>query len=332
MLLTRDAFRNAVFKRDKNKCVTCEGVGVDAHHIIERRLFPDGGYYIDNGATLCSICHLLAESTEISCEQIRAAAKITQIILPPHLYRDERYDKWGNIYLPNGQRIPGELFEDESVRKVIKGEFTKYIKYPRTYHLPNSPGATKDDRTLLTYDNFINNEVIISEKMDGENTTIYKDYIHARSVSSTSDSSRSWVYNLQAKIGWQLPDNFRLCGENLYAKHSIKYDSLPSYFMLFSVWNGQQCLSWKDTVEWAELLEVPTIPVLYSGQFNLHVLSDIISKLDIGKQEGIVIRNLRSFHYKDFRNNIAKYVREGHVQTSHHWKYEQLEKNSIVTH
>ena len=45
MLLTRDQFREGVFKRDNHKCVICRAPAVDAHHIIERRLWTDGGYY-----------------------------------------------------------------------------------------------------------------------------------------------------------------------------------------------------------------------------------------------------------------------------------------------
>ena len=148
-LLTRDAFRAAVFERDGDKCVICHhDRNLDAHHIIERRLWPDGGYYLDNGATLCGTpqtgCHIEAERTLLTCEEIRDAAGITNVILPPHLYSDERYDKWGNPYLPNGLRIRGELFDDASVQKVLApvlSQFTKYVKYPRTYHLPWSPGV-----------------------------------------------------------------------------------------------------------------------------------------------------------------------------------------------
>jgi len=124
--MTRDEFRNAVFERDKHCCVICAkeelsrlGVALpipekyrDAHHILERRLFSDGGYYIDNGATLCHEHHLEAESTKLSCDEIREAAGITEIILPPHFYTDVEYDKWGNEILRNGDRVRGELFND----------------------------------------------------------------------------------------------------------------------------------------------------------------------------------------------------------------------------
>jgi len=43
-LLTRDQFRDGVFARDGRRCVICQSAGpLDAHHIVERRLWPDGG-------------------------------------------------------------------------------------------------------------------------------------------------------------------------------------------------------------------------------------------------------------------------------------------------
>ena len=89
MLLTRDEFRNSVFARDKHKCVICSLPAQDAHHILERRLWPDGGYYLDNGASLCGEHHIQAEQTVLGCPEIREKAGITKVLLPPHLYRDQ---------------------------------------------------------------------------------------------------------------------------------------------------------------------------------------------------------------------------------------------------
>lgn len=58
ILLTRDNFRNSVFIRDNHRCVIYGNAGKDAHHIIERRLWNDGGYYLSNGATLCEVHHI----------------------------------------------------------------------------------------------------------------------------------------------------------------------------------------------------------------------------------------------------------------------------------
>jgi hypothetical protein len=137
-LLTRDEFREGVFARDAHKCVYCGNKGVDAHHILERRLFPDGGYYLDNGVTLCANCHIHAEATLVSCWNLRLCAGISEPVLPPHLFADQDYDKWGNPILADGRRMCGELFDEEPVQKVLKGSihlFTNRIKYPRTYQI-----------------------------------------------------------------------------------------------------------------------------------------------------------------------------------------------------
>lgn len=43
------------------------------------------------------------------------------------------------------------------------------IKYPRTPHLPFSEGMTKDDRVWKDMHYFDQTEVVVTEKMDGEN-------------------------------------------------------------------------------------------------------------------------------------------------------------------
>jgi hypothetical protein len=192
--LTRDDFGEGVFARDSHRCVVCGAVDKDAHHIMERRLFDNGGYFLDNGAALCENHHVLAEQTVLTCEEIRAAARIATIILPDHLYPDE--DKWGNMVLKDGRRIRGELFNDESVQKILAAGgvlplFLKWVKYPRTYHLPNSPGRTDDDRVLHDTSCFQGKRVIITEKRDGENTSLYTDYVHARSVDSASHRTKA---------------------------------------------------------------------------------------------------------------------------------------------
>jgi RNA ligase len=330
-LLSRDEFRKAVFERDRNKCVICGKLAQDAHHIMERRLFENGGYYINNGASLCGKHHILAETTELSCEEIREKARINEIVLPPHLYKENIYDKWGNIILTNKQRLKGELFYDESVQRIIKPVlhlFTEYVKYPRTYHCPWSQGITNDDRVLKNMDSFIGKEIIVTEKMDGENTTIYSDYLHARSVDAQSHWTQSFVRQLQNKIGYNIPKGWRICGENLYARHSISYDSLDSFFLMFSIWNDRnECLSWQDTIEWANLLGLDLVPVIYKGIYNENIIRNCYKN----GSEGYVIRLADKFNYSQFKYSVAKFVRKNHVTTSNHWKFEKIEKNKLKT-
>jgi hypothetical protein len=341
-LLDRDSFREGVFQRDGYKCVICGGKDeLDAHHIIERRLWDDGGYYLDNGATLCdgvwttNKCHLKAEQTVLTCDQIRAAAGIKRVIIPDHLYGDYAYDKWGNILNPDGTRTKGELFNDESVQKVLKSggvlaSFRNYVKYPRTYHLPFSPGLTDDDRKLPSTKVFEGREVVITQKMDGENTTLYRDYMHARSLEEEHHESRGWVKKLHAEICYSIPEGWRICGENLYALHSIAYHDLPSYFMVFSIWDENNiCQSWDDTVEYAAVLGLEMVPVLYRGVYDEAMIRKLADSIDTSKMEGFTVRVTDAYPYGSFRKSIAKWVRKGHVQTTHNWKQRTVVKNGL---
>ena len=200
-------------------------------------------------------------------------------------------------------------------------------KYPRTPHLQNSPGASSDD--IFSNVNFKNKEIVITEKLDGENTTLYSDYYHARSIDSKHHESQSWLKRYHSEIKYQIPLGWRLCGENLYATHSIEYTNLKSYFLLFSIWENDTCLNWKDTLEFANILNLNTVPILYTGIYKENIINTLISNLDLTKQEGIVIRLASSFKYNDFNKSCAKWVRANHVQTSTHWKDNKIKLNKL---
>lgn len=337
MLLTRDAFRDGVFGRDGYCCVFCRQPAVDAHHILERRLWPDGGHYLDNGASVCGDHHIQCETTAISVENVRHVCGITKIVVPPHLYADQPYDKWCNPVLPNGQRLKGELFYDESVQKVLgQGRvldmFTPWVKYPRTHHLPWSEGMNEDDRLIDSLAAFAGQRVVVTEKMDGENTTLYSDYIHARSIDGRSHPSRDWVKQFWSGISADIPEGWRVCGENLYAKHSIHYANLPTYFMGFSIWNERNvCLSWGETLEWFALMGITPVHVLYDGIFDEKAIRVLWNGKQWGQNEGYVVRLADQFGYGEFRHKAAKFVRKGHVQTAKHWMYgQQVERNLLA--
>lgn len=336
MLLDRDTFRERVLKRDDHKCVICDTPAKDAHHILERKLFPDGGYYINNGASLCETHHIEAEMTLLPCDIIREKAKIGEIVLPSHLYPENNYDKWGNTILPNGTRVRGELFFDSSVQKILRqsgvlDKFVTYVKYPRTYHLPWSESVGRDDRVMATTEQFEGKRVIATIKLDGENTTMYSDYIHARSLDSRNHPSRNWVKNFHSKIMADIPEGWRICGENVYAKHSIHYHNLRSLFYAFSVWNERNiCLSWDETLEWFELLEIEPVPIIYDAIYNEERIKELCKSYYGGDEcEGYVTRTAGEFSLSEFKYRVGKYVRERHVQTHGFWMRAEMVKNQI---
>lgn len=206
------------------------------------------------------------------------------------------------------------------------------VKYPRTSHLPWSQGITDDDRMIESLDNFKGQRVIVTEKMDGENTTLYNDYIHARSIDGRNHYTRDWVKQFHGQIKSNIPEDFRICGENLYAKHSIHYKNLESYFMGFSVWNKENvCLSWDETIDYFKLLNITPVLILYDGIFDEKKIRALEKKLDFNSAEGYVVRIAEAFNYNEFNKKVGKFVRKNHVQTDEHWMYgKEIEKNLLT--
>ncbi len=209
-----------------------------------------------------------------------------------------------------------------------------YSKYKSTPHFPFSPQINEDDFIIKTTDIF--SDVIISEKRDGENTSMYyNNKIHARSIDSGNHPSRSWVKGLYSRIKYYIPEGIILRGENLYAKHSIMYTDLISYFEIFQIQKYDTVLSWNDTLEVISEINFKsgenliTVPVLYKGNYSKETVLDIIKNLDLNTQEGIVVRNTAEFPVNWFEFNVAKWVRKNHVQTSEHWMNSEVIPNKL---
>lgn len=202
-------------------------------------------------------------------------------------------------------------------------------KYPRTMHATWSR-PHKDDKKHFTMDQFHGREVVVTEKMDGENTTMYNDHYHARSLDSANHPSRNAVKAIWGSIRYMIPDNFRLCGENVYAEHSIFYDDLESYFFGFSIWNDRNvALSWDDTL--AKFAEWGVTPVreLYRGVYDEARIKALWDESKRSKMEGYVIRVVEEIPYDDFGIYVAKFVRKGHVQTDEHWRTKAIVPNKL---
>lgn len=203
------------------------------------------------------------------------------------------------------------------------------VKYPRTYHLPWSEGISSDDRIITSLKQFESENVIVTEKMDGENTTMYSDYIHARSLDSRGGEDRAWVKNFWSSIRYKIPYGYRVCGENLWAKHSLSYDKLFSYFYGFGVWKENICLSWEETQLFFEEFGIVSVPVLYSGPWNEDIIRNLEKTMNFLHQEGYVVRVAREFSYNEFSTCVAKYVRKNHVTTDDHWRNSVIVPNKL---
>jgi len=201
------------------------------------------------------------------------------------------------------------------------------MKYPRSYHLYFSPGATSDDRIAISTDSLINTEIIITEKMDGSNTAIMNKGVYGRSHGDYTQNA--WdrpMWDLWNLIKRDIDDGIYLFGENMYGIHSIEYTKLKSYFYLFGIRSDDVWLSWSTIEEYSYLLSIPTVPVLFKGivksDSELRKLVEDLSNQPSalgGLREGIVVRNANEFHNDNFSTNLMKWVRKDHVTTTIHW-------------
>lgn len=206
-------------------------------------------------------------------------------------------------------------------------------KFPKTYHLPWSENISNEDKVLKDISYFKKMHYVFGTiKMDGENTTLYRDSLHARSLDSKHHESRAWVKKYHSEMKRYIPKGWRICGENLFAKHSIHYKKLESYFQVFAIFNDKNiCLDEVTTSLFCEdngFVEVN--PFCVSPIEEVHEYFEDACRLRNEEVEGYVIRNPESFHYNDYSKNVAKFVRKNHVQTDQHWMHSKVIKNELV--
>lgn len=215
-------------------------------------------------------------------------------------------------------------------------------KYGRTYHYSFSPGTTSDDRINKNWfdDMSKSNEVIDTEKLDGENTCQNGIGIFARS--HAAPTRHPWSEYLKPKFSVIQNDlkegNIELFGENIYAIHSIIYPNIEHHFYLFGVRILDMWLSWEEVKWYADFFEFPTVPVI--GERSMldstedgikdYIISEaskpsVFGSLQNGPEpvpctmEGIVTRNKGEYPVDEMSKNVFKYVRKGHVSTDQHW-------------
>lgn len=212
-------------------------------------------------------------------------------------------------------------------------------------HLPWSEEDARRQKWLKeqqTREMFEGKQVIITEKMDGANACLTSEKVYARSHSAEA-TGEQWDFlkkQHREELMHKIPDNLAIFGEYLYARHSIKYDSLPSYFIVFGIYDDSEdeWLSWVDTEVVADKLSLETAPVIdnvYIAEDRSEVVDErdeIIVFDDLRRdpegvsrygdtREGYVVRTVDSFSLDDLTENMAKCVRENHVQTEElHWR------------
>lgn len=198
------------------------------------------------------------------------------------------------------------------------------FKYPSTPHLRNSQSVSSDD-SLVSNAGLSRlqsgAELVVTEKMDGGNVSLYRDDFHARSL-----DARSQPWDARSKAEWAairnlIPADVRLSGESLSARRSVAYDDLPGATLIFGAWCSEFALPWSEVEDLASALNLPTVPVLYRGtDFREACSAWSNSGRTEETSEGFVVRLASGFHRTEFACSLAKWVRANHVRTTADWR------------
>lgn len=213
-------------------------------------------------------------------------------------------------------------------------------KYPRTPHLPSSPGGTRDDRRLSDLSSLVGVEVVITEKLDGSNLALTSEAVFARSHAGPPahpSFARAKAVHAQVRAG--IPAGVSVFAEYCFAVHSIAYPDLPTEAELsvFGVRDDArgQWWAWDDVVALAKSLGLATVPLLDRGVWSSsRALEERVECLmrepsRYGpEREGVVVRVARGFSTDELGAGVlAKCVRADHVQTDEHWSRQQIRRH-----
>ncbi len=207
-------------------------------------------------------------------------------------------------------------------------------KYPRSFHLPWSPGGTSDDKRLRDVSALVGAELVITEKCDGSNLTYTRHHVFSRSHSGPpAHPSFDLAKATHGRIAHLLSEGLSVFCEYCYAVHSIAYASLPDFSLVFGVRDDVSGLwwDWDMTAAQAADLGLPTVPVLFRGAVSteeeLRALTEKLARepsLFGGQREGVVVRRAGQFEDSAFSRSLGKWVRKDHVQTDEHWMFQAI--------
>ena len=155
-------------------------------------------------------------------------------------------------------------------------------KYPRTPHIEGSriqPGD--EDMSQIPFAQMAGRYAVVEEKIDGANSAVSFDadgrlllqsrghYLRGGYRERHFNFMKQWAQAHAAQFYKVLGSRYIMYGEWMYAKHSIFYDALPSYFMEFDILDREtgRFLDTRLRREMTARMPVCSVPVLAEGKF-----------------------------------------------------------------
>lgn len=163
-----------------------------------------------------------------------------------------------------------------------------FIPFPKTPHL-NGSAIVDDDQTVSVGDLLRafkdSSRLIVQEKVDGANVSVHFEYewtpiIQKRSgLIGNSEKQqynvfRDYIFEHTESLFSILSTRYCLFGEWLWNQHAVSYDSLPSFLLIFDIFD-------KNEKEW---LAYQRIGELFSGHKQEFHLVPNLAQIDLSNR------------------------------------------------
>lgn len=217
---------------------------------------------------------------------------------------------------------------------------TEFVRFPRTPHLDVLGACDIRDDKVLTPEqalDFLADEIVVEEKVDGENLGISCDGGRLRCQSRGSyvepgghhfRGLAAWLDPRHDLITREMGTDLVMFGEWCAVVHSVTYNALPDWLLVFDVYDRRTDRFWHVSERnlLAEAIGLRTVPMLEAGHFELAELYDLIgpSRLGAVRMEGLILR------HADRPMARAKIVHPSFVQAiGEHWRSRPAARNRL---
>ena len=223
-----------------------------------------------------------------------------------------------------------------------------FFRFPQTPHLAWLGQGTPRDDKLLSPDEvrqLLASEVLVEEKLDGANLgfSIGPDgAVRAQNrgqyliepYGGPFARLASWLQPREERLFDGLGQHLIAFGEWCAAKHSLEYDRLPDWWLLFDIYDREQGKFWSSQRRdaWAQQYGFACVPRLRAGRVSLGQLQEMMlqqaSAFRSGPLEGVVVR-VDNAQWSIAR---AKLVRADFTQAiDTHWRSRLPQWNVLAT-
>lgn len=221
-----------------------------------------------------------------------------------------------------------------------------FFRFPQTPHLAwLGQGQPRDDKVLSPQEarEFLDGELVVEEKLDGANLGISLaedgtlrfqnrgQYLHPP-FAGQFQRLGGWIAAHEQALRRDLTPGLIMFGEWCAARHSVAYDRLPDWWVVFDVYDPsrQRFFSTARRNALAARMELAVVREVSRGRTTLadltRRLSTETSRYRAGPIEGFVLRTEDS----DWMLARAKLVHPEFVQgIGEHWRRRRIEWNRV---